>query len=59
MRSKEELLEIAEEVADQILKDWYGDYHSWDGLIEDGDLSFEEWDWIQKNTFTTSKVGYK
>lgn len=49
MRSQEELVDIAQAVAEAIMEDWFHDYGSWDCVIEDEELTEEEYDFIQDN----------
>lgn len=49
MRTHEELVEFVEKHLDTIINDIISDYHWWDGLIEDGELSQEEFDYMVEN----------
>lgn len=49
MRSPEKLREVAQDWAEETLSSWFFEYAAWDGLIEDGELSMEEWKWIKEN----------
>ncbi len=46
MRSEDELVALAGEVAEEILDSWFFEWGSWDGVE---DLTEEEYDWIQEN----------
>lgn len=50
-KTKEELLSIAEEWANDQLEIWIGEYGAWDHLLEDPDTEFsdDDLDWIQNN----------
>lgn len=49
MRSQEELVDIAQAVAEAIMEDWFHDYGSWDCVMGDEELTEEEYDFIQDN----------
>jgi hypothetical protein len=58
MRSKEELLSIAETVAGEIISDWIHDWGSWDCIAEDEQLTDEEYEWIQENIKVNVEVKF-
>lgn len=54
----EELLEIVDEYSNISNYDRF-QYHNWDGLIEDEEMSDEELDWIRENFVVTVTVELK
>jgi hypothetical protein len=47
MRSEEELIDIAQTVAEEIIEQWFCEWGSWDCVAEDEALSDEEYEFIQ------------
>lgn len=59
MRSQEELVNIAQSVADGIMDNWFREYGSWDCAVEDEELTEEEYDFIQENICVNVQVKLK
>ena len=46
---KEDLKAVAAEWASTTVYNWVGAWEAWDNLIEDGDLSEDDWEYIRDN----------
>ena len=49
-KQKDYLLKLASYKAKEILESWWHEYGSWDDLVEEGELSEEDWQYILDNT---------
>lgn len=58
--TEQTLTNIAEEWLQQQIESWFSVYGSWDMLIDEYDITTEDYDWIQNNVkyeFTAIKIG--
>ena len=53
---KKRLIEFAEEHLQSIVEDALHDYGHWDGEIEFGEITVEDWEWITDNCEATVRV---
>ena len=55
MKTDKELQQIAEEWLEGLVDTWFWEYSSWDGLVEEGELTEEELERIQDKIRFTHK----